>query len=216
MTKILFASDLHGCVKATQQVLDIFDQSEADLLVLLGDLLYHGPRNPVPEHYHPADVSNLLNAYAEKIIAVRGNCDSEVDQMLCQFPILSDYAWLALETPRSFQHQTKKKVLRLFLTHGHLYQTQLHQAQNSKLSQQAPVCKGDILCHGHTHLPLAQIEDDVFIFNPGSTTFPRGEFSPSFGIYQDGIFSIYDLYQPQNCLIETKLASFLLSDHTRP
>ena len=88
--KLLFASDLHGSLSATEQVLQRFDQHQADWLILLGDLMYHGPRNPLPDNYAPAQVAERLNAYKDRIIAVRGNCESEVDQMLLRFPVLAD------------------------------------------------------------------------------------------------------------------------------
>ena len=110
--KLFFASDLHGSLPATEKVLAQFDQSGAEALVLLGDILNHGPRNPVPEGYNPIAVAERLNQYAQKIIAVRGNCDSEVDQMLLSFPMMMDYAWVLLESGH-----------RLFVTHGHLYNT---------------------------------------------------------------------------------------------
>ncbi|GAL23598.1 phosphodiesterase yfcE [Vibrio variabilis] len=108
--KLFFASDLHGSQEATEQVLEQYRRSGADHLVILGDVLNHGPRNPVPSSYNPPKVAELLNAYKQDIIAVRGNCDSEVDQMLLEFPMMSDYAWVMLPTGQ-----------RLFLTHGHLY-----------------------------------------------------------------------------------------------
>ena len=112
--KLFFASDLHGSLPATEKVLAQFDQSGAEALVLLGDILNHGPRNPVPEGYNPIAVAERLNQYAQKIIAVRGNCDSEVDQMLLSFPMMMDYAWVLLESGH-----------RLFVTHGHLYNLSL-------------------------------------------------------------------------------------------
>lgn len=108
--ELFFASDLHGSLPATERVLLAYQQSGADTLVLLGDILNHGPRNPIPEGYNPPAVAERLNAFADRIIAVRGNCDSEVDQMLLTFPMMADYAWVLLESGQ-----------RLFLTHGHLY-----------------------------------------------------------------------------------------------
>lgn len=159
--KLFFASDLHGCLPATEKTLAEFESSGAETLVLLGDVLNHGPRNPVPEGYNPPLVAERLNQYADKIIAVRGNCDSEVDQMLLAFPMMSDYAWVLLESGQ-----------RLFLTHGHLYH-----------SQKRPALKeGDVIVHGHTHIPVAEKDGAQFIFNPGSVTFPRNGFAPSYGL----------------------------------
>ncbi|MEZ8102438.1 phosphodiesterase [Vibrio bivalvicida] len=162
--KLFFASDLHGSLPATQQVLAEYQQSGAETLVLLGDILNHGPRNPIPEGYNPPAVSELLNQYADQIVAVRGNCDSEVDQMLLSFPMMMDYAWVLLESGQ-----------RLFLTHGHLYNS----------SKRPPLKQGDIIAHGHTHIPVAERDGEQFLFNPGSITFPRDGFAASYGLLED-------------------------------
>ncbi|CAH0534001.1 Phosphodiesterase YfcE [Vibrio stylophorae] len=167
--KLFFASDLHGCLASTQTMLNAFEQSGAEHLILLGDLLNHGPRNAVPAHYAPAQVAELLNTYADRIIALRGNCDSEVDQMLLHFPMMGDHHWVLLPEGR-----------RLFLTHGHLYHA----------DKRPPMRAGDALVHGHTHIPVAQYQGEQFIFNPGSTTIPKGGYAPSYGLYQDGQFTV--------------------------
>ena len=159
--KLFFASDLHGSLPATEKTIAAFLQSGAETLVLLGDVLNHGPRNPVPEGYNPPAVAERLNEYSDRIIAVRGNCDSEVDQMLLSFPMMSDFAWVLLESGQ-----------RLFLTHGHLY-------NQNKLP---PLRENDVVAHGHTHIPVAEKIESQFIFNPGSVTFPRNEFAASYGI----------------------------------
>jgi len=158
--KLFFASDLHGSLPATEDVLSLYKQSGAETLILLGDLLNHGPRNPIPQGYNPAAVAELLNGLSDQIVAVRGNCDSEVDQMLLSFPMMSDYAWVLLDSGQ-----------RLFLTHGHQY--------NQK--QSPPLREGDVLVHGHTHIPTAELWEKKFFFNPGSVTFPRNNFAPSYG-----------------------------------
>ncbi len=161
--KLFFASDLHGSLPATEKALEKFKQSGAETLVLLGDVLNHGPRNPIPDGYNPPQVAELLNQYADKIIAVRGNCDSEVDQMLLSFPMMSDYAWILLASGQ-----------RLFLTHGHLYN-----------AQKRPALKqGDVIVHGHTHIPVAEKDGEQFIYNPGSVTFPRNGFAASYGLME--------------------------------
>ncbi|OXX19429.1 YfcE family phosphodiesterase [Vibrio sp. V05_P4A8T149] len=170
--KLFFASDLHGSLPATEKVLSLFEQSGADTLVLLGDLLNHGPRNPIPDGYNPTAVAECLNRWAPHIVAVRGNCDSEVDQMLLDFPMMMDFCWVVLESGTRF-----------FLTHGHQYN-----AQN-----RPPLKKGDVLIHGHSHIPMAQGQGDVIIVNPGSATFPRNEFPPSYAIYTDGLFQVMGL-----------------------
>ncbi|USD64574.1 phosphodiesterase [Vibrio sp. SCSIO 43136] len=162
--KLFFASDLHGCLAATEKVLALFDASGAEHLILLGDVLNHGPRNPVPEHYNPPAVAQALNEYARKIIAVRGNCDSEVDQMLLSFPMMMDYSWVLLANGQ-----------RMFLTHGHLYNSDKRPALNER----------DIIAHGHSHIPVAELVGEQFIFNPGSVTFPRNGHAPSYGLLDD-------------------------------
>ncbi|MHA2940010.1 phosphodiesterase [Vibrio sp. RC27] len=159
--KLFIASDIHGSEAATKELITAFLESGASQLILLGDLLNHGPRNPIPESYNPVAVSEILNQYADRIIAVRGNCDSEVDQMLLNFPIMSDLAWVLLEDGR-----------RLVLTHGHVYHA----------AQLPPVSRQDVLMHGHTHIPVAEHIESCYLFNPGSVTFPRNGFSPSYGI----------------------------------
>ncbi|CAH0526633.1 phosphodiesterase [Vibrio hippocampi] len=161
--KLFFAADLHGSLEATIKVLEVYKSSGCDHLVILGDVLNHGPRNPVPESYAPPQVADLLNEHKASIIAVRGNCDSEVDQMLLEFPMMSDYAWVILPTGQ-----------RLFLTHGHLYNT----------DKRPPLNKGDIIVHGHTHIPVAEWQGEQIIFNPGSITFPRNGHKASYGVLQ--------------------------------
>lgn len=162
--KLFFASDLHGSLPATQKVLDAFDKSAAQALILLGDTLNHGPRNPIPLGYNPPLVSELLNQYAEQIIAVRGNCDSEVDQMLLSFPMMMDYAWVMLDSGQ-----------RLFVTHGHLYNA----------SKRPALRAGDVIVHGHTHIPVTELNGQQYIFNPGSATFPRDGYAASYGVLEN-------------------------------
>ena len=161
--KLFFASDLHGSLPATELVLDAFEQSGAQTLFLLGDTLNHGPRNPIPEGYNPQLVAERLNQYADQIIAVRGNCDSEVDQMLLSFPMMMDYAWVLLESGQ-----------RLFVTHGHLYNA----------SKRPPLTLGDVIVHGHSHIPVAELDGEHYIFNPGSATFPRQGYIASYGMLE--------------------------------
>ncbi|WP_162004442.1 phosphodiesterase [Yersinia pestis] len=181
--KLMFASDLHGSLPATERVLAIFDHSGAQWLVLLGDLLNHGPRNALPEGYQPAAVAESLNAYKpaavaeslnaykDSIIAVRGNCDSEVDQMLLQFPIMA--GWQQIIMPET----------RLFLTHGPLYHP----------GALPPLRHGDVLAYGHTHLPQAQWQGDIICFNPGSVSIPKGEYPASYGMLDKGVLQVLTL-----------------------
>nr|UCQ30237.1 phosphodiesterase [Edwardsiella piscicida] len=158
--KLMFISDIHGSLSATERALAIFAHSGRRWLILLGDVLNHGPRNPLPDRYDPPAVAALLNGYAERIIAVRGNCDSEVDQMLLTFPMMAPWQQVLLSDRR------------LFLTHGHLYHPQ-------QLPALAP---DDVLVYGHTHLPLAERQGEHICFNPGSISLPKGGNVPSFGM----------------------------------
>lgn len=169
--KLLFASDLHGCLDACQQVLNKFHAHQANYLIQLGDVLNHGPRNPIPKHYNPTEVAAKLNQIATQIIAVRGNCDSEVDQALLTFPMMADYNHLLLG------HR------RLFLTHGHRYRP----------DNLPPLSQQDIFCSGHVHLPIATQGEHCILFNPGSTTLPREGHPPSYGIITEKSIEIYNL-----------------------
>ena len=162
--KYLIASDIHGSVSCTRALLDRFEAEQADVLVLLGDLLYHGPRNNLPGEYDPKIVAELLNGVADKILAVRGNCDAEVDQMMLDFPCMADYAHLFIEgTP-------------VFATHGHRF-------NNDHLP---PIVNKDtILLHGHTHVPVDERHDTHRTMNPGSTTLPKKQ-SPRSYMLIDG------------------------------
>ena len=166
--KILFLSDIHGSVPALQTVLQFFDQHHFDLLVILGDLLNYGPRNGLPDGLDAPGVVDLLNERADKILAVRGNCDSEVDQMLLHFPIQGTYALLVDEG------------VKFFLTHGHIY--------NEQCLPQAPAC--DVFVYGHTHVMRLEAADEEThrpaILNPGSPTFPKGGNPPTFATWSSG------------------------------
>lgn len=160
--KIVFMSDVHGVPSTLKAALSAADTLGYERLVLLGDLLYHGPRNGVPNFYDPVKVAAMLNGLKDRIVAVRGNCDAEVDQMMVEFPITDDYRVLDAGN-RKF-----------FLTHGHLW-------NEWKLP---PVGIADVLAHGHTHVPeLKTLECGMTIFNPGSVSLPKGGSSRSFGYY---------------------------------
>lgn len=169
--RLMFVSDIHGALPATEKALDIFTGSGAKWLIILGDLLNHGPRNALPEGYAPAEVARCLNQVADKIIAVRGNCDSEVDQMLLNFPITAPWQQILLPEQR------------LFLTHGHLYSPE-------KLP---PLATHDIFVSGHTHLPVAKEHQDYYLFNPGSISIPKGGHEASFGLLDDDVLSVRSL-----------------------
>lgn len=175
MMKLMFASDIHGSLPAAERVLDIFAKSDAQWLVLLGDLLYHGPRNALPEGYNPAGVAEVLNREAARVIAVRGNCDSEVDQMLLHFPITAP--WQQILTERQ----------RLFLTHGHLFGPDNLPA----------LAAGDVLVYGHTHIPVAEKRGEIFHFNPGSVSIPKGGFVASYGVLEGDYLQVLALNDQQ-------------------
>ena len=173
--KLMFASDIHGSLPATERVISLFEQSGAQWLVILGDVLNHGPRNALPEGYAPAQVAEKLNLYASQIIAVRGNCDSEVDQMLLQFPITAPWQQVLLQK------------CRLFLTHGHLFGP-----------DNLPVlATGDVLVYGHTHIPVAEKQGSIVHFNPGSVSIPKGGYAPSYGMLEDNQLRVIALNDQQ-------------------
>lgn len=168
--KYMFASDIHGSAYYCRKVLDTFETSGAERLVLLGDLLYHGPRNDLPRDYEPKQVFAMLNEYRDRIWAVRGNCDSEVDQMVLQFPMMADYAVLVLNG-RTF-----------YATHGHIYNEE----------NLPPLQPGDALIFGHIHLPVARAMEDKYLLNPGSAALPKGGNPPSYALLDENEFTIYD------------------------
>lgn len=169
--KYFVISDLHGSVDCVKKVLDIYQNDNFDGLIILGDQLYHGPRNPLPDSYNPAEVLELLNKFSGKIIAVRGNCDSEVDQMVLEYPIMDDYKVIDL------------KNRKLFISHGHIYSPE-------ELPKEMK--KTDVFLFGHIHLPIAKEENGVYIGNPGSITLPKGGNPNSYGIITDVGFTVYD------------------------
>lgn len=166
--KILFVSDIHGCLPTLQQVLGFYDRGHYDMLCILGDILNYGPRNSIPEGIDPKGIVALLNERKDSIVAVRGNCDAEVDQMLLEFPMMADYALVVDGTQR------------FFLTHGHVYN-----------EQNRPTLKHDIFIYGHTHLwKLEATEQGDVVCNLGSITFPKGGNEPTFATYDDGVLRV--------------------------
>lgn len=168
--KILFASDIHGSAYYCRRLLEAYEKSGAERLVLLGDLLYHGPRNDLPKDYAPKVVIALLNERKRDIYAVRGNCEAEVDQMVLGFPVMADYMVLMDEE------------ITFFVTHGHLF----HEDRLPPLKQ------GDVLIHGHTHVLCAEKRQDYYLLNPGSAAIPKGGNPPTYGLYEEGFFTIWD------------------------
>lgn len=168
--KYLFASDIHGSAYYCRKLLDAFREEQAERLVLLGDLLYHGPRNDLPREYAPKEVIALLNEHKNKIYAVRGNCEAEVDQMVLEFPVMADYCILSVDG-RTF-----------YATHGHIYNQ----------DNLPPLQEGDILIHGHTHVLKAQQLDGYILLNPGSVSIPKEGNPATYAVLENSIFTIKD------------------------
>lgn len=168
--RYMFASDIHGSAYYCRLMIDTFLKADAGRLILLGDILYHGPRNDLPRDYAPKEVIAILNEYKDRIYAVRGNCDTEVDQMVLDFPILADYGLLALDG-KTF-----------YATHGHIFNQ----------DHLPPMQKGDILVHGHTHIPEAGIHGGITLLNPGSVSIPKGGNPCTYGMLENGVFRILD------------------------
>lgn len=163
--KFFVVSDIHGDALWAQRAVEAFREEKADRLVLLGDILYHGPRNDLPPHYEPKKVIEIFNGYADRILAVRGNCEAEVDQMVLKFPCMADYMYLVSgDVP-------------FFITHGHLY---------SPDSLPPAVGKGTVFISGHTHVTKDYEKDGVRIMNPGSPSIPKENSKPSYIIIEDG------------------------------
>lgn len=169
--KLLIASDLHGSAYYTQMLLAREAQEAPEKLILLGDVLYHGPRNDLPRDYAPKQVIAQLSPLAEKILCVRGNCDCEVDQMVLPFPVLADYGWLYLDGRT------------VYLTHGHVVNK----------AHPLAFAKGDILLHGHTHIPACEDCGDFMYLNPGSVSIPKEGSAHSYMVYENGVFCWKDL-----------------------
>ena len=171
--KIIVASDIHGSAYYCKKLLEEFKASGSERMVLLGDILYHGPRNDLPRDYAPKEVIAMLNACKDKIYAIRGNCDAEVDQMVLEFPILADYGLFVLNGHR------------FYATHGHVYHP----------DHLPPMQEGDTLLYGHTHLFKAERLEvsgigRIGIMNPGSVSIPKGGNPPTYGLFEGDCFRI--------------------------
>ena len=168
--KIVIASDIHGSATWCERLMEVVEAERAEQVILLGDLLYHGPRNPLPDGYDPQRVAGMLNSIAERIVAVRGNCDSEVDQMVLDFPCLADSALVVDGTTR------------LFCTHGHVFEPD------------APprLPEGTIFLSGHTHVKTDEVRDGIRFVNPGSVALPK-DGSHSAMVYENGALRVVTL-----------------------
>lgn len=169
--KWMIASDIHGSAFYCKEMLDRFHAEKADRLLMLGDLLYHGPRNDLPKDYSPKDVIQMLNVLSDRILCIRGNCDADVDQMVLDFPILADYAVLTFDTTL------------IYATHGHIFNA----------SNMLPLQHGDILLHGHTHIPLFESVEKSLCLTCGSVAIPKADSPHSYMTFEKGIFLWKDL-----------------------
>ena len=169
--RLMIASDIHGSACYCKKMLGRYQEEGAERLLLLGDLLYHGPRNDLPREYAPKEVISMLNGAREELLCVRGNCDAEVDQMVLQFPILSESMLLYLDGHL------------VFATHGHV-----HNEKNLP-----PLKAGDVLLHGHTHVQAMEDRGDYVYLNPGSVSIPKNGNENSYMIYENGRFIIKNM-----------------------
>ncbi len=168
--KLMIASDIHGSAYYCEKLMERFNEEKPDKLLLLGDLLYHGPRNDLPVEYAPKKVIAMLNSIKDSCLAIRGNCDTEVDQMVMEFPIMADYAFLEVNG------------ITIYATHGHVY--------NQK--KPLPMNGGVLLC-GHTHVPACEELEKFIYINPGSVSMPKDGTRNSYMILEDRTFVWKDL-----------------------
>ncbi|OOB80382.1 MAG: YfcE family phosphodiesterase [Epulopiscium sp. Nuni2H_MBin003] len=169
--KYLIISDVHGSKESINSAINAFHKHQCDLIILLGDILYHGPRNPLPEGFDPAGVAIRLNEYKDKIICACGNCDSEVDQMVLNFPIKAPYALIV------------EDGVKIFATHGHIYNP-------DNLPDLDTI---DIFLYGHTHLYDLTLQNNLLLVNPGSISLPKENRPKTYAIYENKQVSIYKL-----------------------
>lgn len=165
--KLMIASDIHGSAYYCRKLLECWKKEQPDKLLLLGDILYHGPRNDLPEEYAPKQVISMLNEMKNEILCVRGNCEAEVDQMVLEFPVLADYCIL---------YEGKHMI---YATHGHV-----HNEKNVP-----PLRKGDVLLHGHTHVPKCTEYENYVYINPGSVSIPKKESAHSYLMLENDTFA---------------------------
>ena len=165
--KLVIASDIHGSAYWCGKLCELVEREQPDKLILLGDLLYHGPRNDLPRDYAPKQVIPMLSRYQDKILAVRGNCEAEVDQMVLPFPCMADFAMLNCDG------------ITMYLTHGHLWNP----------DRLPPLQPRTVFLSGHTHVKLDELRGEVRCLNPGSVSIPK-DGSHSCMVYEDGVFSV--------------------------
>ncbi len=168
--KLLIASDIHGDAVCCKKMLDAASGEKAEKILLLGDILYHGPRNDLPEGYAPKKVIEMLNREADKLICVRGNCEAEVDQMVLNFPVMADKAVVS-DTERGVD---------IYMSHGHIY--------SPEALPEMP--RGSLFLSGHTHIPVIEERGGVVCLNPGSVSIPKGGFPKSYAVYNCGHLTV--------------------------
>ncbi len=169
--KLMFASDIHGSKNFCEKLLVRYMDEAPEKLILLGDILNHGPRNDLPSGYDPQRVSSLLNLVKYNVLCIRGNCDSEADQMMLNFPILADYSCIFVDG------------ISMYLTHGHTY----------NIENPLPMCEHDVMIYGHSHVPMAFETEKGLFLNPGSVSLPKENSVNSYLLYENGVFSWRDL-----------------------
>ena len=179
--KLMIASDIHGSAYWCKKLLDAYRKEQPDKLLLLGDLLYHGPRNDLPDGYAPKEVIALLNEMKAHLLCVRGNCEAEVDQMVLQFPVMADYCVL-------FENGHT-----LYLTHGHLHGE----------SNPPPLMPGDMLLCGHTHVPCCHRYEQFTYLNPGSVSIPKENSPHSYAVLENGVMQWKSLEDEKVYMQET-------------
>lgn len=162
----MIASDIHGSAFWCGKMLEAYEKEGADRLILLGDLLYHGPRNDLPRDYAPKKVIEMLNGYKDEILCVRGNCEAEVDQMVLSFPVLAEYALICAEGAM------------IFATHGHKFNEE----------NLPPLKRGDVLLCGHTHIPACNAHENYVYMNPGSVSIPKNNSANGYMTLNGGSF----------------------------
>lgn len=169
--KFLVVSDLHGSALYAEKIAEVFNQGGFDRILFLGDMLYHGPRNPLPVGHDPMKAAEILSALKDKITAVRGNCDAEVDKMVTGIDVLQESCTIINEGRK------------IFATHGHIYSE----------DQLPALSENDVFLYGHVHLPIAKKEKGIYILNPGSITLPKQGNPNSYGILDENGFVIKTL-----------------------
>lgn len=179
--KLFIASDIHGSGFFAEKMINAYKSEKCDKLVLLGDILYHGPRNDLPKEYNPKKVIPLLNELKDEIIAVRGNCDAEVDQMVLEFPIMADYKIIEADD------------IKICITHGHIYN-----------ENKFPDEEFDVMLSGHTHIPKKVSDDKHICMNPGSVSIPKENSHHGYMIFEQGVFLWKDFDGNKIMIGETK------------